>query len=78
MVHLALTLHGRKCLPMVGRIALLDSRFLEYEHAVVRTIESTMNARTVFVTLFPNFNMSLKDPYLTTALKVQVQIIGTS
>ena len=61
-----------------GYTHLLDSRFLEYEHAVIRTVESTMNVRTVFVILFPNFNMSLKDPYLTTALKVHVQIIGVS
>ena len=27
---------------------------------------------------FPNFNMSLKDPHLCDALKVQVQIIGAS
>ena len=63
---------------MVGRIALLDSKFLEYEHAVIGIVESTMNVGTVFVTLFPNFNMSIKDPYLTTALKVQVQIVGVS
>ena len=37
-----------------------------------------MNARTVFVTLFPNFNIPLKDPYLCDALKVQVQITGAS
>ncbi|KAH0765031.1 hypothetical protein KY285_000902 [Solanum tuberosum] len=28
-------------------------------------------ARTVFVTIFPNFNMSLHDPYLTEVLKIQ-------
>ena len=37
-----------------------------------------MNARTVFVTLFPNFNIPLKDPYLCDALKVQVQITRAS
>ncbi|WMV33045.1 hypothetical protein MTR67_026430 [Solanum verrucosum] len=26
--------------------------------------------------IFPNFNMSLQDPYLTEALKIQVQILG--
>ena len=59
-------------------MALLDSRFLEYQHAVIGTVQTTLNARTVFVTLFPNFNMPLKDPHLCDALKVQVQIIGAS
>ena len=37
-----------------------------------------MNAGIVFVTLFPNFNMSLKDPHLCDALKLQVQITRAS
>nr|AHN13809.1 movement protein [Aristotelia chilensis virus 1] len=77
-VRLALTFHGRKGLPISSRIALLDSRFLEYQHACIGTIETTLNAGTVFVTLFPNFNMPLKDPHLLTALKVQVQIVGAT
>ena len=77
-MRLALTFHGRKGLPVVSRISLLDSRFLEYQNAVIGTIQTTLNARTIFVTLFPNFNMSLKDPYLCDALKVQVQITGAS
>ena len=35
-----------------------------------------INVGTVFITIFPNFNMSLYDPYLTEALKIQVQIQG--
>ena len=34
-VRLALTFHGRKGLPVVSRISLLDSRFLEYQNAVI-------------------------------------------
>ena len=64
--------------PAVSGMALLDSRFLEYQHAVIGTVQTTLNARTVFVTLFPNFNMPLKDSHLCDALKVQVQIIGAS
>lgn len=30
----------------------------------------------VFVTLFPNFNMPLIDPYLASALKVQIDFTG--
>ena len=48
----------------------------KYQDASIATIETTLNAGTVVVTLFPNFNVSLKDNHLLDALKVQVQIIG--
>ena len=51
---------------------------MEYQNAVIGTIQTTLNAGTIFVTLFPNFNMSLKDPHLCDALKVQVQISSSS
>lgn len=75
-LRLVLSYHGKKGLPVTARIALLDTRFLAYQHASIRTIETTLNAGTVFVTLFPNFNMSLYNPYLLTALKVQIQMVG--
>ena len=71
-VRLAFTFHGRKGLLIVSRISLLDSRFLKYQNAIIGTVQTTLNAGTVLVTLFPNFNMSLKDPHLCDALKVQV------
>ena len=71
-VRLALTFHRRKGLPVVSRISLLDSRFLEYQNAIIGIVQTTLNAGTIFVTLCPNFNMSLKDPHLYDALKVQV------
>ncbi|KAH9680031.1 hypothetical protein KPL71_026385 [Citrus sinensis] len=37
-VRLILTLHGRKGLPVTARIALLDTRFKQYQHAVTGTI----------------------------------------
>ena len=77
-VRLALTFHGRKGLPVVSRISLLDSRFLKYQNAIIETVQTTLNVGTVFVTLFPNFNMSLKDSHLCDALKVQVQITRAS
>ncbi|KAL4599363.1 hypothetical protein ACB092_11G121300 [Castanea dentata] len=77
-VRLALTFHGRKGFPIASRISLLDSRFLEYHNAVIGIVQATLNAGTVFVTLFPNFNMSLKDLHFCDALKVQVQITGAS
>ncbi|KAH0652687.1 hypothetical protein KY289_030365 [Solanum tuberosum] len=75
-VRVALTYHGRKGQPVVARLSLLDTRYYEYQHANLGMSETTLNAETVFVTIFPNFNMSLHDPYLTEALKIQVQIIG--
>lgn len=39
-------------------------------------MEITLNGGTVFITLFLNFNMSLSNPYLLDALKVQAQIHG--
>eukprot|EP00257_Ricinus_communis_P017935 XP_015576506.1 uncharacterized protein LOC107261470 [Ricinus communis] len=63
-------------LPVTARMSLLDTRYLRYEHAVIGTIVTTFNTRSVVLTFFPNFNLSLNDPYLLTALKVQVQITG--
>ena len=59
-------------------MALLDSRFLEYQHAVIGTVQTTLNAETVFITFFLNFNIPLKDPHLCDAFKVHVQITRAS
>ena len=70
VVRFSLSFHGQKGLPVVARIALLDTRFVNYQHDCIATIETTLNAKAVFITLFPNFNMSLSDPHLLDALKV--------
>ncbi|KAK5793471.1 hypothetical protein PVK06_034620 [Gossypium arboreum] len=75
-IRLALNYHGTVGKIVVVRIALLDSRYLEYQNACITTIEATLNSRLVMVTLFPNFTMALANPNLTTALKVQIQIAG--
>ncbi|KAH0632846.1 hypothetical protein KY284_035632 [Solanum tuberosum] len=75
-VRVALTYHERKGQPIVAHLSLLDTKYYEYQHANLGTSEITLNAWTVFVTIFPNFNMSLHDPYLMKALKIQVQILG--
>ncbi|KAL0285754.1 UNVERIFIED_CONTAM: polyprotein [Sesamum radiatum] len=64
-VRLVLSYHGRKGLPVTARIALLDTRFLEYEHAVIGTVLTTLNAGSIVVTFFPNFAVSLSDPHVT-------------
>ena len=49
------------------RIAMLDTRFTHYQ---------TLHDGSVLLTFYPNFNLSLQDPNLSTALQVQVQIQG--
>ncbi|KAH9801824.1 hypothetical protein KPL71_001170 [Citrus sinensis] len=75
-VRLILTLHGRKGLLVTARIALLDTRFKEYQHAVVGTVLTTLHAGSVLLTFYPNFNLSFEDPNLPTTLKVQIQLQG--
>ncbi|KAH9769531.1 hypothetical protein KPL71_012037 [Citrus sinensis] len=43
-VRLILALHGRKGLPVTARIALLDTRFKQYQHAVIGTVLTTLHA----------------------------------
>ncbi|KAH9723312.1 hypothetical protein KPL70_007080 [Citrus sinensis] len=76
-IRLILTLHGRKGLPVTARLAMLDTRFKQYQYAVIGTILTTLHAGSVLLTFYPNFNLSLQDPNLPTTLKVQVQIQGT-
>ncbi|KAH9698041.1 hypothetical protein KPL71_023853 [Citrus sinensis] len=59
-----------------GRISLLDTRFKQYQHAVVGTVLTTLHAGSVLLTFYPNFNLSLEDPNLPTTLKVQIQLQG--
>ncbi|KAL0444827.1 UNVERIFIED_CONTAM: polyprotein [Sesamum latifolium] len=77
-VRLVLSYHGRKGLPVTARIALLDTRFLKYEHAIIGTVLTTLNCGSIVVTFFPNFVVSLCDPHVASAFKVQVQITGAN
>ncbi|KAH9792631.1 hypothetical protein KPL71_004204 [Citrus sinensis] len=43
-VRLILTLHGRKGLPVTAKIALLDTRFKEYQHVIISTVLTTLHA----------------------------------
>ncbi|KAH9697807.1 hypothetical protein KPL71_023766 [Citrus sinensis] len=75
-IRLILTLHGRKGLPVTARLAMLDTRFKQYQDAVIGTVLTTLHAGSVLLTFYPNFNISLQDPNLPTTLKVQIQIQG--
>ncbi|KAF5797000.1 hypothetical protein HanXRQr2_Chr08g0358451 [Helianthus annuus] len=50
---------------------------MEYQHACIGTIQTTSKDGTVFITFYPNFNMALNDPSLSTALNAQIHIGGT-
>jgi len=71
-VRLALSYHGQKGLPVAARLALLDTRYLEYQHACIGSLETTLNCGTTVVTFYPNFNMAWDDPQLHHFLKVQL------
>ena len=75
-IRLALTLHGRKGLPVVTRVALLDTRFREYQNACIATLQATLNVGTMCVTLFPNLKVALKDPQIYQNMKIQLQILA--
>ncbi|KAH9780674.1 hypothetical protein KPL71_008168 [Citrus sinensis] len=55
---------------------MLDTRFKQYQDVVIGTVLTTLHAGSVLLTFYPNFNLSLQDTNLPTALKVQVQIQG--
>ncbi|KAH9680174.1 hypothetical protein KPL71_026452 [Citrus sinensis] len=69
-VRLILTLHERKCLPVTARIALLDTSFKQYQHAIIGTVLTTLHVGSALLTFYPNFNLSLLDSNLATTLKV--------
>ena len=71
-----MTLDGRKGLPVILRITLLDTKFKQYQHAVIGTVLTILHLGSVLLTFYLNFNLSLEDPNLLTTLKVQIQIQG--
>ncbi|KAH9801877.1 hypothetical protein KPL71_001189 [Citrus sinensis] len=46
-IRLILTLHGRKGLPVTACLAMLDTRFKQYQDAVIGTVLTTLHAGTV-------------------------------
>ncbi|KAK2640766.1 hypothetical protein Ddye_022529 [Dipteronia dyeriana] len=75
-IRIILTLHGRKGLSVTARIALLNTIYKKYEHAVIGTCLSTLHACSISLTYYPNFNIPLRDNNLHNCLKVQLQILG--
>ncbi|WVY94545.1 hypothetical protein V8G54_033633 [Vigna mungo] len=75
-IRLILSLHGRRGLPVSARVSLLDSSFLHYENVVIGIVLTTLHAGSVVLTMFPNYNVSLRDPTVPQRLKLQVQVTG--
>ena len=61
VIRLALSYHGYEGLPVAARLALIDTRHLEYQHACIGSLETTLNCGTIVVTFYPNFNIALDD-----------------
>ena len=76
-VRIVLGAHGRHGLPTAVKMALLNTTFKRYEHAVLGTVLTTLNTGSVVLTFFPNFNVPLKDPNLPDLLKLQIQMTST-
>ncbi|KAI9196478.1 hypothetical protein LWI28_024308 [Acer negundo] len=77
-IQIILTLHGRKGLPVTARVALLNTIYKQYEHAVIGTCLSTLHDCSIYLTYYPNFNIPLRDQNLHNCLKVQLHILGIS
>ena len=71
-VRIVLAANGRHGLPTVIKLALLNSTYLKYEHAVLGTVLTTLNTESIVLTFFLNFNVPLKDPNLPDLLKLQI------
>ncbi|XLR01006.1 hypothetical protein S83_067204, partial [Arachis hypogaea] len=75
-VRLILTLHGRRSLPVTAKVALLDSTFMENQHALIGALVTTLSNRSFILTIAPNFTVRLSDPTICYRLKIQIQLVG--
>nr|VDD55535.1 unnamed protein product [Brassica oleracea] len=75
-IRLALTLHGRKSLPVVARMVLHDTRYKQYQHACIATLHTALNAGTIFIILFQNFHVAHEDLQIYQNRQIQLQITG--
>ncbi|MED6200391.1 hypothetical protein PIB30_084571 [Stylosanthes scabra] len=77
-VRLILTLHGRKGLPVTVKVALLDTTFKEYQHALIGVLITSLTNGSVILTLSPSFIMRLTNPTLYQKIKIQIKLIGVT
>ncbi|MED6202010.1 hypothetical protein PIB30_101105 [Stylosanthes scabra] len=82
----SLCMRPRKCsevsrspgVPITAKIALLDTTFKEYQHALIGALVTTLTNESVILTISPDFTMRLTDPTLSQRIKIQVQLIGAT
>ncbi|MED6147935.1 hypothetical protein PIB30_048499 [Stylosanthes scabra] len=75
-IRLILTLHARRSLPISAKIALLDTTFKEYQHALIGTLITTLTNGSMVLMISPNFTLRLTDPTVSQRIKIQIQLIG--
>lgn len=75
-IRLILNFHGRQNITAISRMSLLNRTFRIYEHVVIRSAIVTLNSGNVMFTFYPKFNIHLRDPNLSSALQIQIQIQG--
>jgi len=71
-VRLVISLHGRRCLSISTRVSLLDTNYLCYQNVMIQTILTMLPIWSVIFTIFPNYNVRLKDLTISQRLKVQI------
>ncbi|KAL4299325.1 hypothetical protein AHAS_Ahas17G0089600 [Arachis hypogaea] len=60
----------------MANVALLDTTFKEYQHALIGALVTTLSNGSVILTIAPNFTMRLSDPTISQRLKIQIQLVG--
>ena len=75
-LHVIVTPLFRKALPVTGLIAVLDGRHKRLEDAMISAVQSPLSNGAITFTLFPNYNISISDPYFLEALTMKVKTEG--
>ncbi|KAH1074955.1 hypothetical protein J1N35_027283 [Gossypium stocksii] len=72
-IQLVSTFLNRRGLPVTTRMALLDSRYKNYQYGCLGMVETTLNSGAVVLTLFPNITMFMREK-LVHRLPIQIHI----
>jgi len=58
---LVFSLRERRGLLIFTRVFLLDTSYLHYENVMIGFVLTMLHARRVILTIFPHYNVSLRD-----------------
>ncbi|KAI9111033.1 hypothetical protein K1719_017908 [Acacia pycnantha] len=61
-------------IPVIAKVALLDSTYKKYSDALIGALLTTLSNSNVILTIQPDYNVNLLDKTLPRRLKVQIQI----